>query len=331
MNPKMAARATEMREKPAVQPVAREGFAKLPNSALLHFSRLMSGNVQLLSVIYINAENQWDGKRRWTRPISHEELTKVTRCGIRAVESKLKDLVDRGVLEAKKTSAGYSYHIPFEKWPDLPDMPSDLPEVAVPSDLLPTDETIEDAKTKAEFKPAFKAPGRIRVEAGKKTKPIEISAGAADKIQFDSDTNFDFECDGVFRAGVLRLSLYAKQRTQGEREQTANPKNIATRHPQHIESIKPELFASLHSLLDDYCLRHHGTIPNNKLLAQIQKALGKATIRQLERVLKAKIRTGKPISMGLLINLAGDAALAADRAEPIEYDPMGRPRRKTTG
>lgn len=223
----------ETREDP--EPKRRGGFAKLPNSALLDFPRLMSGNVQILAILYINAENQWNGERQWTRPITHEELAKATRSTIRAVELKVKDLIDRSVLQAKRGPKGTMYHIPFETWADLPDMPSPVAE-------LPAQEVEqaaeEESKEKPKFVPAFSS--RLKVPAGKKTKPIKFcDDGLAEGIQFDSDV--EIECDGFLRNdGVLRLSIRAiQERKAGE----GYPKNISGDHPQVKQSIQSSNFS----------------------------------------------------------------------------------------
>ena len=306
----------------------RRGFSPLPNEVMLDWARLIAGNVQVFSILYINSEihvprDKGTPPPKWSRPITHAELTVVCRCTIRAVETKLKDLVDRKVIESKRTPEGNCYRIPFDTWPDLPDMPSEVVSIA---DGKPVEDSVDNDQTEDRPKDGIIHEFETkRLKAGKKSRPSNLPQ-AAEKVQYEPDT------DGVLVSermidGVLIAKIIVKECIEKAKgEQTVKPQKIAV-----AARISPSESTSLHTLLDDYCLRHHGTIPNNKLLAQIQKALGKATIRQFERVLKAKIRTGKPISMGLLINLAGDAALAADRAEPIEYDPMGRPRRKTTG
>lgn len=306
MNPRLEAHATEMRS-----PQRREGFAKLPNSALLDFARLMSGNVQILSVLYINSENQWAGERRWTRAITHEELAKVTRTTVRAVELKVKDLIDRKVLQAKKTSKGTMYHIPFETWAELPDMPD--PVTGVP---VPVADAEAGEETPVKFAPAFKT--RFKVEPGKRTKPIKLEQGAADQIQFD--TNVPIECDGSFHQGILRL--YITGQVQREQEAKPNRNIVRVARSQPTETTQPSKFDKLHGLLDDYCLHHHGTIPNEKLLSKIQAALGKATIEQFRTVCRAKMRGGKPIPMGLFVNLAEDARLAAEtkKSKPAESE-----------
>jgi hypothetical protein len=299
MNPRLQARADQMRED-SHEPQAREGFAKLPNVALLQFARLMSGNVQILSVLYINAENQWNGERRWTRAITYEELAKVTRTTVRAVELKVKDLIDRKVLEAKKTSKGTMYHIPFETWSGLPDMPE--PVAGVPVPVADSDDTPEQVK----LAPAFET--RFRVEPGKKTKPIKIKTGPANEIEFHS--NVPFECDGASHEGILRL--YITGQTQREQEAKPNRTRVRADKPQVPETTEPSKFQALHALLDDYCLSHHGTIPNDALMSKIQKSLGGASLAQFKAVVQARIRGGKLIPMGLFVNLAEDARLASE-------------------
>lgn len=306
----------------------RKGFAPLPNECLWDWSRLVSGDAQVLSILYINAElhpprDKGQAPPKWTRAITNEELAAFGRCTVRAIETAFKDLIERKVVTRKKTAQGFAYAIPFETWPDLPDRPSKVIPIADPE---PAEEESEDEANKphGQVLQVFTKPQKVR--AGGRTRPKELPA-AAGKLQFEAQSEIEFDarmCDGVL---TIRAKSEYEAKTGGGKGE-GKTKRISLSTPQPTDTITPKLLASLHTLLDDYCRRHHGTIPNDKLLSRVGKAMGKATIYQFETVLRAKIRSGKPIPMGLLINLAEDAALAADLPEPVEYDPMGRPRRR---
>lgn len=306
----------------------RKGFAPLPNECLWDWSRLVSGDAQVLSILFINAElhpprEKGQPAPKWTRAITNEELAAFGRCTVRAIETAFKDLIERKVVTRKKTAQGFAYAIPFETWPELPDRPSKIIPIADPEQA--EEESEEEAnKPRGQVLQVFAKPQKVR--AGGRTRPKELPA-AAGKLQFEAQSEIEFDarmCDGILTIRAKSEHEANIHGTKGE----GKTKRISLDTSEPVETIKPELLTSLHILLDDYCLRHYGTIPNDKLLAKIQKALGKATIHQFESVLRAKIRTGKPISMGLLINLAGDAALGASRSAPQDYDPMGRPRGK---
>ena len=116
---------------------------------MLDWARLIAGNVQVFSILYINSEihvprDKGTPPPKWSRPITHAELTVVCRCTIRAVETKLKDLVDRKVIESKRTPEGNCYRIPFDTWPDLPDMPSEVVSIA---DGKPVEDSVDNDQT----------------------------------------------------------------------------------------------------------------------------------------------------------------------------------------
>lgn len=312
MNPALDRHAAKMRSESTGKPNLTSGFSQLPNQSLVHFARLLSGSVQIVSVLFINAETQWGGKRRKSRPITHAELAEVCRCTLRAVETKLKDLIDRGVLIAKRTAEGMVYEIPFEKWPELPDKPDESPQ-ALNNDSEEPEEEDEPEPIKAKFVPVFSK--RLSLKAGKKTKPIQFACeGAADKIQFD--TNCDLECDGYFNAGVLRLSIFSRQ-TNSEQKR----KKLRFAKSQDVENTDQSKFEALHSLMDDYCRNHHGAVPSDKLLSKISQALGEATVKDLLKVVQARIRGGKVIPMPWFINLAEDAARAVVQRPPKVLEP----------
>ena len=306
----------------------RKGFAPLPNNCLWDWSRLVSGDAQVLSILFINAElhpprEKGQPAPKWTRAITNEELAQFGRCTVRAIETAFKDLIERKVVARKKTAQGFAYAIPFETWPELPDRPPKIIPIADPEQA--EEESEEEAnKPHGQILQVFSKPQKVR--AGGRTRPKELPA-AAGKLQFEAQSEIEFDarmCDGIL---TIRAKSEYEAKTQGGKGE-GKTKRISVDKPQATDIITPKLLMSLHTLLDDYCRRHHGTIPNDKLLTKVGKALGQATIHQFETVLRAKIRSGKPIPMGLLINLAEDAALGADLPAPVEYDQMGYPRRR---
>jgi hypothetical protein len=307
----------------------RGGFTPVRNESLLDWPRLLSGNVQFFAVMYINSEIHVPRESgapvpKWTRPITHAELAAVCRCSIRAVEVKLKDLTDRKVLEFKRTATGTRYHIPFETWPGLPDIPSQVVSI---DDGLPIsdseDEDQADPKPKDGIVHKFEP---HRLKAGRKSRP-SIFPQATEKVQYETDTDgvvvSERMIDGVLIASIIVRECIEKAKG----EQTGKPqKNVGSSRVKPTPSTKA-YFAPLHALLDDYCLSHHGIIPNEELLSKIQRALGEATVGQFRIVIQAKMRAGKVIPMGLFVNLAEDARLASEvkksvpaRREPTEEE-----------
>jgi hypothetical protein len=292
----------------------RGGFTPVRNESLLDWPRLLSGNVQFFVVMYINSEIHVPRESgapvpKWTRPITHAELATVCRCSIRAVEVKVKALTDRKILEFKRTANGNRYHIPFETWPQLPDMPTSVVSIADGQAIDDSeDEDHADPKPKDGIVHKFEP---HRLKAGRKSRP-SILPQAAEKVQYEPDT------DGVVVSermidGVLIASIIVKECIEKAKgEHTGKPqKNVVNSRVKPTPSTKAD-FSELHALLDDYCLSHHGTIPNDQLLSKVQQALGKASIDQFRAVVQARIRGGKLIPMGLFVNLAEDARLGAE-------------------
>ena len=122
-----------MSTQPIPEPQRRKGFTPFPNDVLLDWPRLLSGNAQVFTVMYINSETtgavRAPGTKPpyWSRPISTDEFAAFGRCTVRAIQLALDDLVARKVVEKKSSLHGaFRYHIPFETWAKLPDRPTRL-------------------------------------------------------------------------------------------------------------------------------------------------------------------------------------------------------------
>lgn len=295
-------------------PERRKGFTPLPNECLWDWSRLVSGDAQVLSVLFLNSELHPVRERgaaplKWTRSVSNEELASFVRCTVRAIQIATDDMVARKVVLRKKASGGYSYSIPFETWAELPDRPA---KVVVLAEAEAAQEETEEEAAEAANKPGKEVvlAERLTIRAGKRTKPLKFNTGP-EFIQVDS--NVDAEINAVEKSGVVRVTVTARfQETKGEVKRNTFRENNA----QPTENTQNRKLQALHTLLDDYCRRHHGTIPNDKLLTKVCQAMGKATITQFQAVFTAKVRAGKAVPMGLFINLADDARLGAESPSP---------------
>jgi hypothetical protein len=314
---------------PLPRPEPRKGFSPLPNECLWDWSRLASGDAQVLSILFINAELNPPRDRgvpppKETRAITDNELAAFARCTVRALQIARDDLVARKVITAKKSGVGaFRYGIPWETWSGLPDRPSKVVSIAEAeqADDVPDD---DPSQPRGEVLKVFTKPQRVR--AGGRTRPKELPR-AAGKVQFEAENEIEFDarmCDGV-------LTVRAKSGEQPANATRKKGERIGNTFPKRNSQVAAKStngdFSSLHSLLDDYCLTHHGTIPNDKLLSKISQALGKTSIDHYKRVIHAKMRTRKIIAMGLFIDLARDATAGAIKGSPVEYDQMGRPRR----
>jgi hypothetical protein len=306
---------------PSVTPTPRKGFTPFPNEYCLEWPRLISGNAQIFSVMYINTEIHVPRDKgapvpHWSRPITDEELATVCRCTVRAIEIAIKDLVERSVVQKKRVGRGWAYHIAFEKWPSLPDIPPSKPPVALPDPNPAPEETEDEAKAAASISDVeVILVERVSLRPGRRTKPMKFKT-APDAIQVD--TNISAELSITEKAGVARITLVSKQEQTKSEEMRKSFRQPAT---QAIEKTQTTNLKPLHELLDDYCRRHHGTIPNDKLLTKVCQSMGHATFADFKTVFQARIRTGNPISMGLLINLAEDARLAAETRKPEPSPP----------
>lgn len=196
----------------------RGGFSPLPNECLWDWSRLVSGDAQVLSILYINAElNPVREKGRaaplWTRAITEEEFAAFCRCTVRAIQGAFKDLLERKVVLRKKTAAGFAYQIPFETWPELQDRPAKVVMLAEAEDA--EEESEDEAKRPhGKITHVFSKPQKVR--AGARTRPKELPWPAG-KIQFEAETETEFDarmCDGI-----LTIRAKGEQREKSTRSQ----------------------------------------------------------------------------------------------------------------
>lgn len=302
------------------QPERRKGFTPLPNECLWDWSRLVSGDAQVLSILFLNSElhpvrEKHAPPLKWTPPVSNEELASFVRCTVRAIQIATDDMVARKIVLRKKASGGYSYSIPFETWADLPDRPAKI--VSIGEAETAEEESEEEAKKpRGPVLTVWTKPQRVR--AGGRTKPKDVP-GIVGKLQLEAESEIEFDarlCDGILTVrakGEVRANIPSySERSKGEEKRNTFREN----NSQPVENTQNRKLQALHTLLDDYCRRHHGTIPNDKLLTKVCHAMGKATLAQFQAVFNAKVRAGKPVPMGLFINLADDARLGAESPSP---------------
>jgi hypothetical protein len=193
-----------MASNPLPQPQRRKGFTPFPNDVLLDWPRLLSGNAQIFTAMYINSETTGAIRARgteppyWSRPLSTEELAGFACCTVRAIQLALDELVARKVIERKSSLHGaFRYHIPFEAWPALPDRPTNVVPISGESEE-PEEESEEERKRPAgQVLPVFSKPQRLR--GGARPRPKELPA-AASKLRVTSDAEIEYSgtiCDGV--------------------------------------------------------------------------------------------------------------------------------------
>ena len=195
----------------------RQGWAPIPNQCLWDWARLVSGDAQVFSILFINSEIHTLRKKgtsvpKWTRTISNEEFAQFARCTVRAIEIALGDLLKRKVIERKKSGKGFAYGISFESWPELPDRP---PKVVPITGAQPAEEESEEEanKPRGEVVAVFDKPQTVR--AGGRTRPKSLPS-AAGKLQFEAESEIQFDarmCDGVL---TVRAKSEAQHRTKGE-------------------------------------------------------------------------------------------------------------------
>jgi hypothetical protein len=312
---------------PVATPIERRrGFTPLPNQSLPDWPRLVSGDAQMLSILFINSELHLPRKTgepalKWTRPISKEELAAFVRCTVRAIEIAFKDLLARKVLLSKKAGPGvWRYAIPFETWPELPDRPWKV--VPIVESEQAEEETEEEAKKpRGEVIPVYSKPQKLR--AGTRSRPKDVP-GIVGKLQLEAGSEIEFDarlCDGILTVRAKGELAANEGRTKG----AENRNTFRKLANQATENTDNSNFPALHQILDNYCLRHHGTIPNDKLLGKIQASLGETALNHFWAVIQARIRGGKVIPMALFINLAEDAARGAKATEPTKPKEAPKP------
>jgi hypothetical protein len=186
------------------QPQRRKGFTPFPNDVLLDWPRLASGDSQVFTLMYLNSETTGAARAPktappyWSRPITTEELAAFARCSVRAVQLAVEDLAGRKVIERKRASGGaWLYHIPFDKWPRLPDRPPKVVLISGDAEDAEEDTDPDASSTKGQVIPVFDKPQRVR--AGARPRPRELPA-AAGKLRLTSSSEIEYTaslCDGL--------------------------------------------------------------------------------------------------------------------------------------
>jgi hypothetical protein len=192
-----------MSTQPIPEPQRRKGFTPFPNDVLLDWPRLVSGNAQIFTLMFLNSETTGAVRARgteppyWSRPISTEELSAFGRCTARAVQLALDDLAARKVIERKKSLHGMCrYHIPFDTWAGLPDRPSNVLPISGDSEE-PEEDTEEGGNLAGQVLPVFSKPQRLRGGARPRPKELPVAVG---KLRVTSDAEIEYSgsiCDGV--------------------------------------------------------------------------------------------------------------------------------------
>ncbi len=277
------------------------GFVAIPFPFAYELGRLTNGKIELLCLTYIAAETlSASGKdkvpiarrlkeERRSRVITIEEMAEF--CGwrkdgslgvtVEAVSSALEGLSTRKVIDRRKQGRGYTYAVPWATWSELPDyQPDKKPPQS--SDELDSaeDESKDDASDTRSGVRVFAQPLHIR--AGQRSKAAPVAA-KVEKLQVESTADAEVEA-GVTR-GVLRV--FIRPAPSGDTRS-----GVRVSRSQAVQDKRSAIFGSLHEVLDDYCRRHHGKLPDDALLGQAAAALGKATIDQFVRVWRDRIRRG---------------------------------------
>jgi hypothetical protein len=214
---------------------------------MMDWPRLASGDAQVFSLMYIVQECSWQAKVNWSRPIRNEELAQFGRCTVRAIEIGINDLVARKVVLRKKSKGGYSYYVPFETWPELPDRPPKVVPITGEPEELPDDTEGTDGSTLAGVVlPVYEKPQRLR--GGARPRAKELPAPAA-KLRLTSNTDVEFTA--FMRDGHLDIALtvprHGENQANGKRNEIRNavakssdvkqsiPKKPAGREAERVE------------------------------------------------------------------------------------------------
>jgi hypothetical protein len=196
-----------------LQPQRRKGFTPFPNDVLLDWPRLLSGNAQIFTVMYLNSETTGAVRTRgteppyWSRPITTEELAAFACCTTRAIQLALDELAARKVIERK----GTRYHIRFDTWPRLPDRPATV--VPISADAEEPEEDTDTETLAGQVIPVFSKPQRLR--GGARPRPKELPAPAG---RLRVTCNSEVEYSGTLCDGTLFLEFTVPK---GEQEGNA--------------------------------------------------------------------------------------------------------------
>lgn len=222
----------------------RNGFTPSPNACLWDWPRLVSGDAQVFSLQYINSEtlgairDKGTPPPAWSRVITNEELAAFCRCTVRAIEMALSDLIGRTVLERKKIPGkGFAYHIPFDRWPELPDRPSKVVAIDTPTGV---EESIDENQDPVVKDATFYDLGDQKLRKDKKTRQT--------KLPYQPDwATYQADMDGIIirkslSNGVLTTHIFASECVEkAKREQEAKSERSGLRVDRAQPSEKAEL------------------------------------------------------------------------------------------
>lgn len=228
-----------MSTQPISQPQARKGFTPFPNSTMLDWPRLLSGSVQVFVTMYLNFSAPYRYKDRgngepadyWSRPIKANEIAAYCRASVRMVQLALDSLTERGVIEAKPSmpKGSFRYHIPFDKWPDLPTYkPAEVIPISSDTEELEDDDDPEPPAGAA--LPISEKPQSIR--AGLRPRPKDLPAPAS---RLRVTANSDVQYTGTILNGVLSLELAVIPREQ-EAKHKRNPLPIGQSNSHKLQT-----------------------------------------------------------------------------------------------
>lgn len=303
-----------------------KGFLKLSYAETFYqLGRLTSGKAEMLCVLYVLSETvsaarapKTAGPKTSKRPITIEEFAWYAGTDTRTIDFAIARLVTAGVLLKRQDPDGLHYGAAIDAWPKLPDYavlkkPAGSADDPDSNDDEDPDSGEQEAKDVRSGLRVSEYP--IVVKKGLRQKALPLPA-PVEKLKFRSTS--DLVIDPVIQGGVLYVMIQGPidgaRAATGEEQAKIARSGLRAENGQATHSVRSSktTVADLHELLDDYFRRHYGKLPDKKLLERIRAELGQAGLKQFQTVCFARFRRGGDIEPGLFVELAKDAAQAAN-------------------
>lgn len=290
----------------------KAGYTMTPHSYWTILPKKVSGMAQFHAIGYIMDRTFGaKGNPTWAT-ISCTQLARISGMSAKAFSLVLDDAVSRGLLERKEDGRGFAYRAWPEAWAAIADYEPAVVEKEAPAEP----ETAAAAELAETSAPANSS--EVTVEAGKSARPIILSIAIKDspspvdlKLQTRNETGLPL----VFRTAISATGQVNLTVLSGEGK--ANRPGSALHSPA-LAFDKNQQLTAYKSYLNVICVKRFGKAPDPAFVSRVVKAAGSATIDQFTGIVEERLSRRGHHKMGLLIDLAADAAALANASQAIE-------------
>jgi hypothetical protein len=293
------------------------GWIKIEHRYLMPMNRLARGQTELAILVYLIGETESKTRKtgspasKFSRPISHEEWAWIVSCDVRMAQEAISGLLARKIIERAKEprSKSWCYRPAVECWEELFQQEARKPPASADT-LDDEEEGEEEAKDDRTILRVGEKP--FVVKAGVNEKPLDLPE-VCKKVEFRATA--DVMIDPVICRGVLRIMV-----SLPAGEEKAQQRSIVRSNSSQSADSTRLTESNLHSMLDDYWLRHYGKVPDKRIAGEIIAAAGTARPEQYWKICAVAIRAGRELTPRHFVLFAQDAASSAPAAARLRKE-----------